>query len=148
MLKGKGATKYWLRLLHNVQAGLSIIVKRAMRSSIILVFLFTSSLFGQSDSVKEGRKGYSDYTCAILSKLDSLYRIDTIKGQEDWVEFRRIGEGGSISKKFLLYAELVKNTSESELLSILNNVNELNAIRGYAYMAYAYKCDKEKRKES
>jgi hypothetical protein len=58
-----------------------------------------------------------------------------------------LGRGEVSRKKFLLYAELVKNTSESELLSILNNVNELNAIRGYAYMAYAYKCDKEKRKE-
>ena len=33
------------------------------------------------------------------------------------------------------------------LLSILNDKTEIPTIRSYAYMAYALKCDKDKRKE-
>jgi hypothetical protein len=106
-----------------------------MKSTIIFIFLLTNFIYGQN------RQEYSADTKAILSKLDSLLNRDM------QLEFRTVGDGEKLSEKFKLYAKLVKCATEKELLNALNNSKESVSIRGYAYMAYAYKCDSEKKKE-
>jgi hypothetical protein len=106
-----------------------------MKSTIIFIFLLTNFIYGQN------RQEYSADTKAILSKLDSLLNRDA------QLEFRTVGDGGKLSEKFKLYVKLVKYATDKELLDALNNSKESVSIRGYAYMAYAYKCDSEKKKE-
>ncbi len=113
-----------------------------MRKLLLIIFilnLFQLISFGQT---------YSTETKTILYKLDSLLYLDTLHNGKLTLEFRQVGEGGNISEKFLLYSKLVKVATEKELLVILNNPKELEPTRGYAYMAYAYRCDQEKRKET
>ena len=106
-----------------------------MKSTIIFIFLLTNFVYGQT------RQEFSADTKTIFSKLDSLLNLDAE------LEFRTVGDGGHLSEKFKLYAKLVKCATEKELLVALNNSKESVSIRGYAYMAYAYKCDQEKKKE-
>jgi len=51
------------------------------------------------------------------------------------------------SEKFNQYVKLYDTATEAELISILGNVSLGIAVRGYVYMAYAFHCDKEKKKE-
>jgi hypothetical protein len=67
--------------------------------------------------------------------------------KDSTLEFKTIGEGGRLSDKYILYGKLLTIASDDELLSILNDKTEIPTMRGYAYMAYALKCDKDKRKE-
>lgn len=108
---------------------------------IVIVFLH-SVILGQTS-----RKNYSNVTNAILLRFDSLLCNSTNKECDDWVESKRVGEGSSISKKYTIYEELIKYVSEKELLQLLDDSKEPIVVRAYAYMAYALKCDNEKRKE-
>ena len=108
----------------------------------IVVVFFHAFIFGQTS-----RENYSNATNAILLRFDSLLCNSTNKQCEDWVESKYVGEGSSISKKYTLYEEIVKCVSEKELLQLLDDTKESVVVRAYAYMAYALKCDEEKRKE-
>jgi hypothetical protein len=125
-----------------------------MKKILFLLLLFSSSVYCQTINIEKLRQSYSIETRVILHGLDSLIYLDTVNNylrpnfKENFtLEFRKIGESFKTSQKFLLYAKLVNVATEKELLDILNNQNELTVIRGYAYMAYAYKCDQEKKKE-
>jgi hypothetical protein len=98
-------------------------------------------------AAKNSRLAYSSQTQTNLKRLDSLLYLDTVNNGTPDLEFRLVGEASKVSAKFLLYAQLTKSTTEQELLSILKDTNEFAAIRAYAYMAYAWKCDTEKKKE-
>lgn len=87
------------------------------------------------------RQSLTDSTRLVLTTLDTLLMPDST------LEFRIVGEGGRQSKKFQTYAHLAKVATEKELLIILDAATEHPAIRGYAYMAYAYKCTKQKKAE-
>lgn len=114
-----------------------------MYKFVFIVFVFLHSfIFGQIS-----KENYSNATKAILLRFDSLLCHDVNKPCDDWAESKRIGEGSSVSMKYALYAELIKCASEKELLQLLDNSKELVVVRAYAYMAYALKCDNEKRKE-
>ena len=106
-----------------------------------MTFLFlTTLLFGQtSDNLQ--RQTYSDTTKTLLSQLDSILKLNPI------LEFRTVGDGGRHSDKFIIYTKLVGSTTTENLLSILNDSKEFPSTRGYAYMAYAFKCDSQKKKE-
>lgn len=106
-----------------------------MKSTILFIFFLTNFAYGQT------RQEYCPDTKTIFSKLDSLLNLDA------YLEFRTVGDGGQPSEKFKLYAKLVKCATEKEMLDALNNSKESVSLRGYAYMAYAYKCDQEKKKE-
>jgi len=119
-----------------------------MRALILYIsFTLVTSLFGQSNAVRSSRLAYSQATTEILNQLDSLLYLDTLNNGKPDLEYRIVGEASKVSNKFLLYAELVKVAAEKELLDILNNPKELTPVRGYAYMAYALKCDQQKIKE-
>jgi len=118
-----------------------------MKHYIVLFFIFSTPLFGQVVSKNRYRQAFSIKTNSILNKLDSIMCPDTLPKCEGEMESRLIGENSTISESYLQYAELVKVATEKELLAILDNPNEKSAIRGYALMAYVYKCDKEKKLE-
>ena len=86
------------------------------------------------------RQSLSASTQQVLLAFDSL-ETDSI------IEFRYIGEGSKPSLKFKNYIQLYKTATDSDLLKILVSPTEHPAIRGYAYMAYAYKCFSKKTKE-
>jgi hypothetical protein len=100
------------------------------------------SINGQTSPLLSSRQKYNHDTKIILSRFDSLFIA-----KDSTLEFRTIGEASKLSNKYILYSKLLLVASEDELLSILNNKTEIPTMRGYAYMAYALKCDKEKRKE-
>jgi len=112
-----------------------------MRTLIIIFSILTLTTFGQTADLSSARKNLSFETNLVLTKLDSIV------GNSTTLEFRTIGEGSRISNMYLTYAELTKVATEVELLSILANQKEKSVVRGYAYMAYVYLCDKEKKKE-
>lgn len=116
-----------------------------MKNLIIFLFIFfTASLFGQTYSIKKSRQWFSEETRAIL---DSLGPRDTLYKGNGGIESQYLGEASVVSKEYLLYSELIKVATEKELLSILDNPNELPYIRAYALMGYVYKCEKEKKPE-
>jgi len=117
-----------------------------MKHSIIFLLLFSTQIFGQIISKKKYRQTFSIQTNSILNKLDSLMCPDTIANCGGQMESRIIADG-FISERYSQYAKLVKVATEKELLAILGDQNELASIRGYALMAYVYKCDKEKKAE-
>jgi len=110
-------------------------------TSILVTFLFLSAFGSGQTSDQVHRKGYSGKTNSLLIQLDSLL------SSNDILEFRAVGDGGRRSDKFVIYTKLVQVAAEDELLGILNDSREYKATRGYAYMAYAFKCDTEKKKE-
>ncbi len=116
-----------------------------MKNLIIILIFVSNSLFGQA--YKKYRESFSLETKQVLNRLDSLMCRDTLSKCEGQVESRTIGDGGTISKKYLQYAALVNAATEKELLVILDNSKETAAIRGYALMAYVYKCEKDGKKE-
>jgi hypothetical protein len=118
-----------------------------MKHLLILIIFSTTILFGQTNPIKKYRAPFSPQTKIILTRLDSLMCPDSLINCGGQIESRTIGDGGAISERYLQYAELVKAATEKELLAILDNSTELSSIRGYALMAYVYKCDTEKRTE-
>jgi hypothetical protein len=123
------------------------LVHQKMKHLLIIITFFTNALFGQTNPIKKYREPFSLQTKIILTKLDSLMCPDSLTDCGGQIESRNIGDGSAISERYLQYAELVKIATEKELLAILDNPTELPSIRGYALMAYVYKCDKEKRTE-
>jgi hypothetical protein len=117
-----------------------------MRILKLIAIIFISYFcvgFDRPGNSKEGacRTHCSDGTKLALDKMDSLF-----KGERG-VEFKYIGEAGKKSKMYMLYADLLKVATEKELMDILDCEQETVSVRGYAYMAYVYLCDKEKKKE-
>lgn len=88
------------------------------------------------------RQKYTPDTKTLLSRFDSLFIV-----KDSTLEFKTIGDGGKLSDKYILYGELLKVANENELLSILDDKAEIPTMRGYAYMAYALNCEKNKQKE-
>ncbi len=122
-------------------------IKFLYRFITIFLICIKLPLIGQTDYTQKSRQTYSSGTRIILNTLDTLLYLDILKNQKSELEFRIVGESNRVSDKFLQYGKLVKIATEKELLDILANQNESEVIRGYAYMAYAYKCYQLKKKE-
>ncbi len=119
-----------------------------MKKIAIIILTLTSTMFyGQYKkhfSDIDYKSVCSDATKLILTKLNSM----TTPVDNNAIEFRVYGNDSIQSEKFIQYMKLYDTASEVELLSVIEGSNTLNpAVRGYAYMAYAFRCDKEKRKE-
>jgi hypothetical protein len=114
-----------------------------MKKIIVTALILVSNIgYGQTSSTNF-KCECTDATKLIIDKLQSL----TSTFETDFVEFRVYGNDSMRSEKFIQYVKLYDTASESELVSILG-IPSLNvAVRGYVYMAYAFHCDKEKRKE-
>jgi hypothetical protein len=110
---------------------------------LIIFFIFiTTFVHGQTSALSSSRQKYTLDTKTILSRFDSLFFA-----KDSTLEFKTIGDGGRLSDKYILYSKLLVTASYDELLSILDDKAEIPTMRGYAYMAYALKCYKDKRKE-
>ena len=116
--------------------------RQKMTRLIIIFLLFTTFAHGQTNALLSSRQKYTPDTKTILFRFDSLFIA-----KDSTLEFKTIGEASKLSNKYILYSKLVLVANEDELLSILNDKTEIPTMRGYAYMAYALKCDKDKRKE-
>jgi len=119
-----------------------------MKKIAIVILTFTSAVFyGQYKkhcSDVDYKLVCSEATKLILTKLNSL----TSLVENNVIEFRVYGNDSMQSEKFIQYMKLYDTASDVELLSVIEGSNTLSpAVRGYAYMAYAFRCDKEKRKE-
>ena len=110
----------------------------------LIIVTITNHLIGQNNP---NRNGYSSETLKSLSKFDSLYSIKNSNKIEQEVEFKMVGEGAFYSEKFKCYVELEEKATNSELIKIVSDLKETIPIRAYAYMAYAYHCDKNKNRE-
>lgn len=107
------------------------------------IFLFfTTFVHGQTGTLLSSRQKYTPDTKTILLRFDSLFNA-----KDSILEFKYIGEASKLSDKYVLYSKLILVANEDELLSILNDKTEIPTMRGYAYMAYSLKCNKDKRKE-
>jgi hypothetical protein len=97
-----------------------------------------------------GQTSNAHFTCvctaATKSIVDKLHAL-TNTNENNFVEFRVYGNDSMQSEKFIQYTKLYDTASEAELINILENASLGIAVRGYVYMAYAFRCDKEKRKE-
>lgn len=119
-----------------------------MKKIAVIILTFLSAVFyGQNKkyfSDVDYKLVCSDATKLILTKLNAL----TAPVENNEIEFRVYGNDSAQSEKFIQYMKLYDIASDAELLSVIEGSNTLNpAVRGYAYMAYAFRCDKEKRKE-
>lgn len=118
-----------------------------MKHLFTLLLSFSVFLNAQTNINSNSRQTINTKAQLILHELDYLLYKDTTNNKTPFLEFKNVGESGAPSDKYILYSKLLSTISESEALAILNNDSENAVIRGYAYMAYAYLCAKEKRKE-
>ncbi len=120
-----------------------------MKKIAIIILTLTSAVFyGQYKkpcSDVDYKSICSEATKLVLTKLNSL----TSSAENNVIEFRVYGNDSVQSEKFIQYTKLYDIATDAELISVIESCSsELSpAIRGYAYMAYAFRCDKEKRKE-
>lgn len=116
-----------------------------MKKIIVITLILISNIcYGQAINANF-KCGCTDGTKLIIDKLHSL--TNTV--ENNFVEFRVYANDSIQPEKFIQYMKLCDKASEAELISILENGSQYlsNATWGYVYMAYAFRCDKEKRKE-
>ena len=114
----------------------------------IFVLLFLCARFvAQTNVSRPNRVFLSKETNTVVMRFDSLLCDSTFKRCGSGVESKYLGEGSKKSSLYFVYSELVKQANETELIQLIENTKELLTIRAYAYMAYALKCDQEKKKE-